>query len=151
MDKDRRVSIQTISALFDVSVGTVHIIIREVLNMRKICVKFVPSVLREDLKEIVVMTAGRWSSWWIQVQQFLILWWPPKKAGSTAITQRPRNKVPCGACWLSQTQEGQTEQIHQETFDDHFIDSTGMIYIHWVPTGQTVNMEYYVEVLREFR
>ena len=29
-----------------------------------------------------------------------------------------------------------------------FIDSTGM---HWVPTGQTVNKEYYVEVLREFR
>ena len=27
---------------------------------------------------------------------------------------------------------------------------TGMIYMHWVPTGQTVNKEYYVEVLREF-
>ena len=32
-----------------------------------------------------------------------------------------------------------------------FFDSTGMIYLHWVPTGQTVNKEYYVEVLREFR
>ena len=29
-------------------------------------------------------------------------------------------------------------------------DSTGMIYMHWVPTGQTVNKEYYDEVLREF-
>ena len=26
-----------------------------------------------------------------------------------------------------------------------------MIYMHWVPTGQKVNKEYYVEVLREFR
>ena len=26
-----------------------------------------------------------------------------------------------------------------------------MIYMHWVPTGQTVNKEHYVEVLREFR
>ena len=26
-----------------------------------------------------------------------------------------------------------------------------MIYMHWVPTGQTVNKKYYVEVLREFR
>ena len=25
-----------------------------------------------------------------------------------------------------------------------------MIYMHWVPTGQTVNKEYYVKVLREF-
>ena len=55
--------------------------------------------------------------------------------------------------WLSQTQEGQTEQIHPQTFDDpfFFFYSTGMIYMHWVPTGQTVNMEYYVWSLREFR
>ena len=32
-----------------------------------------------------------------------------------------------------------------------FFNSTGMIYMYWVPTGQTVNKEYYVEVLREFR
>ena len=32
-----------------------------------------------------------------------------------------------------------------------FFDSTGMIYMHRVPTGLTVNEEYYVEVLREFR
>ena len=32
-----------------------------------------------------------------------------------------------------------------------FFDCTDMIYMHWVPTGQTVNKEYYVEVLREFR
>ena len=51
MDKDRRVSIETISAQFDVSVGTVHTIIREELKMRKICVNFVPRVLREDQKE----------------------------------------------------------------------------------------------------
>ena len=31
-----------------------------------------------------------------------------------------------------------------------FFDSTGMIYMHWVPTGQIVNKEYYVEVLKEF-
>ena len=32
-----------------------------------------------------------------------------------------------------------------------FFDSMGIIYIHWVPTGITVNKEYYIEVLREFR
>ena len=41
-------------------------------------------------------------------------------------------------------------KIHLQTFDDPFFDSTGMIYMHWVPTGQTVNKEYNVEVLREF-
>ena len=51
MDKDRRVSIETISAQFDVSVGTLHTIICEELKMQKICVKLVPRVLREDQKE----------------------------------------------------------------------------------------------------
>ena len=50
------------------------------------------------------------------------------------------------ACWLSRTQEGQKKLIHPPNFDDPL-----MIYMHWVPTGQTVNKEYYVEVLREFR
>ena len=45
MDKDRRVSIETISAQFDVSVGTVHTIIRKELKMQKIWAKFVPRVL----------------------------------------------------------------------------------------------------------
>ena len=50
-DKDRRVPIKTISAQFDVGVGTVHTIIRKELKMRKVCAKFVPRVLREDQKE----------------------------------------------------------------------------------------------------
>ena len=32
-----------------------------------------------------------------------------------------------------------------------FFDSTCVIYMHWVATGQTVNKKYYDEVLREFR
>ena len=61
-------------------------------------------------------------------------------------------EFPVEACWLSQTQEGRIEQIHPQTFDDpFFFDSTGMIYMHWVPTGLTVNKEYYVEVLWEIR
>ena len=51
MGKDRCVFIETISAQFDVSVGTVHVIICEELKMQKICAKVVPRVLREDQKE----------------------------------------------------------------------------------------------------
>ena len=31
-----------------------------------------------------------------------------------------------------------------------FFDSTGMIYMHWVPTGPNVNKDFYVQDLREF-
>ena len=59
-------------------------------------------------------------------------------------------EFPVEACWLSQTQEGQTEQNHPQTFDDPFFDCIGMIYMHWVPSGYIVYKEYDVEVLREF-
>ena len=51
MHKHHRLSIKTISLQFDVSVGTVHTIIREELKMRKFFGKFVPRLLREDQKE----------------------------------------------------------------------------------------------------
>ncbi len=51
MDKDRCVSIEIISAQFDVSVGTVHTIILEKLKMRKIYAKFVSRLFREDQKK----------------------------------------------------------------------------------------------------
>ena len=73
------------------------------------------------------------------------------KAGSTAMTQRPRDRVPSGNMLALPYPKGQTEQIHLKTFDDPFFDSTGMIYMHWVPTWQTVNEGYSIEILREFR
>ena len=54
-------------------------------------------------------------------------------------------------CWLSQTQEDRQSKSTHKSLMVPFFDSTSMICIHWVPTGQKVNKEYYVEVLREFR
>ena len=152
MDKDRRVSIETISAQFDVSVGTVQTIIREELKMQKICAKFVPSVLREDQKEsrchgsremvelinsdpavldALVTCDESWIYCYDQETKRQSSQW--KHAGS------PRPK-----------KARQSKSTHKLLMIP-FFDSTGMIYMHWVPTGQTVNKEYYVEVLREFR
>ena len=151
MAKDRRVSIETISAQFDVSVGTVHTIIRQELKMRKICAKFIPRLLREDQKKDVFMRAGRWSSWSIQMPQFFMLWWPAVKAGSAAISQRPKDRV-SSESMLALPGPRRPDRANPPTnfWWYFFFDSTGMIYMHWVPTGQTVNKEYYVEVLREF-
>ena len=107
MDKDHRVSIETISAQFDVSVETVHTIIHKELKMWKIYVKFVPRVLREDQKERRCFrqqgdgradqfrSCSSWCSGDLQWKLDLLL--------------RPRNQeteFPVEACWLSQTQEG---------------------------------------------
>ena len=77
------------------------------------------------------------------------------KAGSTAMTQRPGDRVPTGSI-LALPHSRRPDRANLPTnlwwsLFFFFFDSTGRIYMHWVPTGQTVNKEYYVEVLREFR
>ena len=92
-------------------------------------------------KKDVVMIAGRWSSWSIQILEFLMFWWPVMKAGSTAMTQRPRDKVPCGSM-LALPDPGRPDRTNPPTkfwgsfFWQHWYDN-----MHWVSTGKTVNKE----------
>ena len=133
MDKDRRVFIETISAQFDVT--------QLFRNWRY--GRFVPSLSQGCTEKIrkkdVVITVGRWS---IQFQQFLMLWWPAMKAGSTAMAKRQSSQ------WKHKARQCKsTHRLLMITF----FDSTGIIYMNWGPTEQTVKKEYSVEILREFR
>ena len=69
------------------------------------------------------------------------------KAGSTAMTKRQSSQWEHAGSPKKARQSKSTHKLLMIPF----FDSTGMIYMHWVPTGLTVNKEYYVEVLREFR
>lgn len=51
---EHHVSIKTRGIQFGISVATAHGIIYEDLNMLKICAKFLPRMLRDDMKEIYV-------------------------------------------------------------------------------------------------
>ena len=152
MDKDCCVSIETISAQFDVSVGTVHTIICKELKMRMICAKFVPRVLREDQKERHCHDSGE-----------MVKLINSDPAVLDAL-------VTCDESWINsydpETKRQSSQWKHassprpkkarqskstRKLLMIPFFYSTGMIYMYWVPTGQTVNKEYYVEVLREFR
>ena len=152
MDKDRRVSTETISAQFDVSVGTVHTIIREELKMWKICAKFVPRVLRENQKErrchdsrkmveLINSDPAVLDALVTCYESWIYCYDPETKRQSSqwkhAGSPRPKKAR-------------QSKSTHKLLMIP-FFDSNGMIYMHWVPIGQTVNKEYYVEVLREFR
>ena len=74
------------------------------------------------------------------------------KAESTAMIQRLRDRVSSGTM-LALLDPRKPDRSNPPTnlWWSLFFDSTGMIYMHWVLTGQTVNKEYYVEVLRKFR
>ena len=152
MDKDRRVSIQTIRAQFDASVETVHTIIREELKMRKICAKFVPRVLREDQKERrchdsrekveLINSDPAVLNALVTCDESLIYCYDPEAKRQSSQWKHAGSPRPKKA--------RQSKSTHKHLMIP-FFDSTGMIYMNWIPTGQTDNKEYYVEVLREFR
>ena len=136
MDKDRCVSIETISAQFDVSVGTVHTIIREELKMRKICAKFVPRVLREDQKErcchdsreiveLITSDPTLLDALVTCDESWIYCYDPETKRQSFQWKHigSPRPK------------KARQSKSTQKLLMIPFFDSTGMIYIHWVPTG----------------
>ena len=117
--------------------------------MWKICVKFVPRVPRDDQKERrchdsremvelinsdpavlnALMTCDEtWVYYYDQETKRQSFQW--KRAGSS----RPKKTR-------------QSKSTHKLLMIP-FFDSTGMIYMYWVPTGQIVNKEYYFELLK---
>ena len=148
MYKDRRVSIETIGAQFDVSVGTVHTIIREELKMRKICAKFVPRVFREDHKRIrchdskmveLINSDPEVLDALVTCNESWIYCYDPKTKRQSSQWKH------AGSPRLKKAR--QSKSTHKLLMIP-FFDNTGMIYMHWVSTRQTVNKEYYVEVFR---
>ena len=133
MDKDHRVSIETISAqcgncTHNCSRGT-----EDVEDLREVC----PRVLREDQKE--------WrchDNWSIQIPQFLMLWWPAMKAGSIAMTQRPRDSVPSGSMLAlpdprRPVRENPSTKIWWSLFWQHWHD-LHTLGSHWTDSQQGI-------------
>ena len=59
-------------------------------------------------------------------------------------------EFPMKTCWLSQTQEGQTEQIHPQTFDDPFF-LQHWYGLHGLGSHWTDSQQGMFNVLREFK
>ena len=138
MDKDRRVSIETISAPFDVIVGIVHTIIREELEMPKICAKFVPRVLRNDQKEThchdimemvkLITSDPAVLDAQVTCDESWIYCYNPKTKRQSSQWKHAGSPRPKKA-----RQSKSTDKLLMIPF----FDSTGMIYMQRVPTRQS--------------
>ena len=152
LNEDRHASLRAIATHFEVGEATVHRVVHEDLNMRKVSAKFVPKVLSEEQKQSRVEDSK-------EMIEFIT-----SNAGVL------ESLVTCDESWIYRYDpESKRQSAEWKHFDSPrprkarrsrsvgklmmipFFDCHGIIYIHWVPNGQTVNKEYYVEVLREFR
>jgi hypothetical protein len=53
--------------------------------------------------------------------------------------------------WLSKTKKSKNEQIKSQNNDDLLFDSNGLVHKEFLPPGQTVNQQFYIEVLEWLR
>ena len=98
------------------------------------------------------MAAGKWSSWSIQIPQFFDA---PVTCNESWIycydPETKRQSFQWKHAGSSRPRKARQSKSTHKLLMIPFFDSTSIIYMHWVPTGQTVKKEDYVEVLREFR
>ena len=90
------------------------------------------TLLKPDLSQLVNFK----NTIWILEEQCAIKFW---------------DRVPIGSMLALTDQRTPDRANSPKLLITPFFDSTGMICMHWVLTGQIVNKEYYIEVLREFR
>ena len=118
MDKDRHVSIETVSLM------SVWELYTQLFAWNLRCRRFARSLSQGCSEKIrkkdVVMTGRRWPCWSIQIPQFFMPKWPAMKATSTSMTQRPRYRVSSGSM-LALPDPRRPDKANPPTnFDDPF-------------------------------
>lgn len=150
--KDRRLTVRMIGEEINLSKTVVHRIITEKLNMRKICAKLVPQVLTDDQKENRVFicqelldrltTEPTFLNRVITGDETWIFEYDPesKRQSSewhTLTSPRPK--------------KARKSKSKVKSMLIIFFDRRGLVHKEFVPPGQTVNQQFYREVLVRLR
>lgn len=149
---DRRLSIRAIAETVGIDKECVRQILHENLNMRKVCAKMVPKNLTEEQKQTRVDVCADTLE---------------------AIENDPtllERVITCDESWFfTYDPETKRQSMHWKSSNSPrakkarmskskfkammivFFDIHGIVYVHWVPAGQTINQHYYLQVLAQLR
>ena len=149
MRENRRLTVRSIAEQANIDRETVMKILIEDLDMRKVCAKMVPkSSPKNKSKEVSQFAKIFWRgemTFWVVSSQVM-------KHGSSNTTLKRSGKVHNGRLPIPQDQKIPSVQIkNQNNVAEFFFYIRGIIHYEFVPTGQTVNQVYYLEVLKRLR
>jgi len=149
LGNDRRLTLREILASLNISFERTQHVVTEILQMRHMCVRWVPRNLTEE-----------------QIQQRVQVCMNAVQMSET-ILNFLTSTVTCDESWihhydpLSRQQSSvwkhsnspppkkfRSSLLAGEVMLPLFFDAHGMILQHWVPCGQTVNGDYYANVLQ---
>ena len=150
--EDRRLTVQEIVAEVGISTGSVHSILTEDLNLRRVSAKFVPKLLTEQQKELrkeisedmldlanhdpefiktIITSDETWVYGYHPETKFQSSQWrhleSPRKKKARQVRSNVKVMLTC------------------------FFDSRGIVHHEYAPEDQTINKEYYLQVLRRLR
>ncbi|BFZ02340.1 hypothetical protein BsWGS_05379 [Bradybaena similaris] len=150
--ENRRITIRELSEEHSISFGSVQAILTEDLGMRRVSAKFVPKLLSADQKDNWVSAAADLIDCVENNENFL----------KTVITgdeswvygYDPETKVQSSQ-WKTanspRPKKARMNRSNVKTLLIVFFDYKGIVHHEYAPSGQTVNKEYYIEVLRRLR
>lgn len=151
MEKDRRLTVRAIADDIGTSYGTVERILTQDLNMTKVSARWVPRLLSTDHKENRVACSMEFLRRYdregdafldriITQDETWLHHYDPESKRQSSVWKTPRTPPP------KKARVTRSSGKHMFVF---FMDRRGMILIHQVPDGQTINAAYYCKVLSQ--
>lgn len=148
LDLDRRITVREISNKLDLSVGCIHRVIREDLNMRRLCARWIPKMLTEEQKARRVSSCvsfltrveregDTFLDRIVTVDETWISLYDPETKQQSSMWKGPGSPSP--------TKFKMARSTKKRMFIV-FYDKRGVVLCHTVPEGQTVNSQYYSKV-----
>lgn len=150
---DRRLTIEMMAEILDISFGSVWTIIHEHLDMRKVCAQWVPKILRKaemnSRVELAKQFLSKFKTSWDQIRRRLVT------CDETWIYHDEPHTRQSGMEWRKRGEKGPKKPKVRENrgklMATFFWDCRGVIMIDYLPRGQTMNGDYYADLMRQLR
>ena len=152
LNTDRRLSVRLIADQTELPKSIVHEIITTELNMRKVCAKLVPKVLTEHQKQNRILIArdlldrvGSEPNFMERVvtgDESWVFEYDPETKRQSCEWHSPGSPRP---------RKARMSKSRIKSMLIVFFDSKGIVHKEFLPSGQTVNAAFYVEVLQRLR
>lgn len=148
IEEDRRVSIRDLSDQTGVGKTTIDVILKEHLNMNKVCARWIPRILSEENKKARVLASkeflrrhrvegDQFLDRIVTTDETLINLFDPETKRESSVWKHPSSPPPLKA---------RVSKSAGRVMFIFFMDRKGMLLVHAVPEGQTVNASYYSKV-----
>ncbi|GFY13981.1 mariner Mos1 transposase [Trichonephila clavipes] len=149
---DRRLTVREIAQKCHISVGSCDEILRNDLNMRRVSAKFVPRLLTEDQQFQRLATSFDWFQSASDDPEFMKLiitgdesWvygYDPETKQESSQWNPPGSPRP---------KKARQVRSKIKVMLIVFFDADGIVHPEHAPQGQTVNKEFYLDVMRKLR